>query len=137
MLHFNTTKPFQTGDRATFTIKAPSFDQEQAISELEDIFVVPNPYVATSTFEPPNTYRAGRGMRRLYFMNLPNECTIRVYTITGQLVQTLHHNAPHDDGQLAWDLVTRDGMNVAYGIYIYHVDAPGIGEFIGRFAVIK
>ena len=26
---------------------------------------------------------------------------------------------------------------VAYGIYLYHVDAPGVGQHVGRFAVIK
>lgn len=136
-LYFRTEKPFQTGDRVTFALNAPSYSQEQARDDLEDVYVVPNPYVATSTFEPPNTYRAGRGERRIYFMNLPSECTIRIYTITGRLVQTLEHRSSIDDGQLAWDLVTKDGMNAAYGIYIYHVDAPGIGEHVDRFAVIK
>jgi hypothetical protein len=36
-----------------------------------------------------------------------------------------------------WDLVSKDGMDIAYGIYVFHVDAPGIGEKIGKFAVIK
>jgi hypothetical protein len=70
-------------------------------------------------------------------MNLPQECTIRIYTITGGLVQTLHHESTRDDGQLAWDLVSRDGMNIAFGVYLYHVTAPGVGEHMGRFAVIK
>ncbi|NQV72383.1 hypothetical protein HQ496_04605 [bacterium] len=136
-LRFRTSKPFQTGDKATFTLLPPSFSNEQAKKDLDKIIVVPNPYVATSTFEPSNAFRAGRGERRLFFMNLPPECTIRIYTTTGQLVQTLHHDSTGDDGQESWDLVSRDGMNIAYGIYIYHVEAPGIGEKIGRFAVIK
>ncbi len=137
VLHFRTEKPFQTGDRVTFSLRPPSYSAEQARDELDDIYVVPNPYVAASAFEPPNTYRAGRGERRIYFMNLPAECTIRIYTITGQLVNTLKHDSSIDDGQLSWDLVTKDGMNAAYGIYIYHVDAPGVGEYVDRFAVIK
>jgi hypothetical protein len=137
VLHFRTSKPFQTGDRVTFSVQPPAFEQERAAAALGDIVVVPNPYVATSVFEPPNTYRTGRGERRIYFMNLPPECTIRIYTLTGQLVQTLQHQATIDDGQLAWDLVSRDGMNVAYGVYVYHVEAPGLGEHIGRFALIK
>ncbi len=136
-LHFATEKPFQTGDRVSFSLSAPGYDNEEAKNDLDDIFVVPNPYVASSTFEPPNTYRAGRGERRIYFTNLPSECTIRIYTITGQLVQTLHHDSSIDDGQEPWDLVTKDGMNAAYGVYIFHVDAPGVGEHVGRFAVIK
>lgn len=136
-LSFDTTKPFQTGDKVTFTIEPPSVSKEKAIDDLDDIFVVPNPYVATSTFEPSNVFRSGRGERRIVFMNLPARCTIRIYTITGQLVNTLHHDSVIEDGQLSWDLVTKDGMNISYGIFIYHVDAPEIGEHIGRFAVIK
>jgi hypothetical protein len=136
-LRFRVTKPFQNGDQVTFSTVAASYESAKAASELEDIIVVPNPYVATSAFEPPNVYRTGRGERRIFFMNLPHKCTIRIYTITGVLVQTLVHDSGTDDGQEAWDLVTRDGMNAAFGVYIYHVDAPGIGEHIGRFALIK
>jgi hypothetical protein len=98
---------------------------------------VPNPYVAASRFEPSNPYLNGRGERRLMFMGLPPQCTVRIYTITGELVQTLRKDDGVDNGQLAWDLTTRDGMNIAYGIYLFHVDAPGIGQSVGRFAVIK
>ena len=136
-LQFRTSKPFQTGDRVTFDASSPSYDVALAADELDDVYVVPNPYVATSTFEPANTFRAGRGERRIYFMNLPPECTIRIYTITGRLVQTLHHQSTIDNGQLAWNLVSRDDMNIAFGVYIFHVDAPGVGETVGRFAVIK
>ncbi|HLE55598.1 MAG TPA: hypothetical protein VJB15_00800, partial [Rhodothermia bacterium] len=136
-LAFETSKPFQTGDRVAFSVRPPELDNLLATNQMGDIFVVPNPYVATSEFEPPNVYRAGRGERRIYFMNLPRQCTIRVYTISGQLVQTLEHESSIDDGQLAWDLVQRDGMTISYGIYLYHVDAPGVGEHVGRFGVIK
>jgi hypothetical protein len=34
-------------------------------------------------------------------------------------------------------LVSKDGMNIAYGVYVYHIDAPEIGTQIGKFAVIK
>jgi hypothetical protein len=93
--------------------------------------------VATSRFEPANPYLVGRGERRIYFMNLPPECTIRIYTLTGELVQTLTHSSALDDGQEPWDLTSRDGMDVAYGVYLFHVDAPGVGESVGRFALIK
>jgi hypothetical protein len=57
--------------------------------------------------------------------------------MSGKLVQTIEHNSTISDGQEAWNLVSKDGMDIAYGIYVYHVDAPGIGEKIGRFAIIK
>ncbi|MEK7670818.1 MAG: hypothetical protein AAB344_01175, partial [Bacteroidota bacterium] len=84
-----------------------------------------------------NLFRAGRGERRIYFVNLPAKCMIRIYTIRGALVQTLEHDATVENGQEPWNLVTKDGMDLAYGIYIYHVDAPGIGEKIDKFAIIK
>jgi hypothetical protein len=70
-------------------------------------------------------------------MHLPSECTIRIYTVTGELVDILHHQSAIDDGNETWDLTTKDNFPIAYGIYIYHVDAGSLGEKIGRFAVIK
>jgi len=36
-----------------------------------------------------------------------------------------------------WDLLTYESQRIAYGVYIFHVDIPGVGEKIGRLAVIK
>ena len=137
VLSFGPTRPFATGDHVDFQFTAPEFDAVVAKEELDEVYVVPNPYVATSSFEPANPYLVGRGERRIYFMNLPPQCTIRIYTITGDLVQTLTHDSAVDDGQEPWDLVSRDGMNVAFGVYLFHVDAPGVGTSVGRFALIK
>ena len=125
VLSFGPTKPFATGDRVDFQFQAPAFDAQAARQALDDVYVVPNPYVATSTFEPSNPYVTDRGERRIFFMNLPPQCTIRIYTVTGELVQTLTHDSTVDDGQEPWDLVSSDGMNVAFGVYLFHVDAPG------------
>jgi hypothetical protein len=73
----------------------------------------------------------------IQFKHLPANCTVRVYTVTGALVKTLSKSSSPSDGSLSWDLVSDDGMDIAYGLYIYHVDAPGIGAFIGKFAVVK
>ncbi len=137
VFRIKTKKPFRSGESFQFTVKGPHFDVEKAKSDLDNIAVVPNPYVGAASWEPKLEFRAGRGERRIYFINLPAECTIRIYTVSGQHVQTLHHSSTLDNGQMPWDLLTKDGMELAYGNYIYHVDAPGIGEKIGRFAVIK
>jgi hypothetical protein len=52
-------------------------------------------------------------------------------------VQTIQHQSGIDDGQEPWNLVSRDGMDIAFGVYVYHVDAPGIGTHVSRFAVVK
>ncbi|NUO83408.1 hypothetical protein HUU05_25325, partial [candidate division KSB1 bacterium] len=131
-----TSKPFRRGEFFEFVTDAPSLDSQQAQSDLDKIAVVPNPYVGAASWEPFST-NVGRGERRIYFLHLPRECTIRIYTISGHLVQTLQHNSSNDDGQAAWNLVSRDGMDIAYGVYIFHVDAPSVGTKIGRFAVLK
>jgi hypothetical protein len=136
IIHFTTTKPFRSGDYVEFTSQKADFNRSKAILDLDKIAVVPNPYVGAASWEPA-TATTGRGERVIYFIHLPNKCTIRIYTISGNLVKTLEHDAPLTDGQQRWDLTTKDGMSLAFGVYIFHVDAPGIGQKIGKFAIIK
>jgi hypothetical protein len=118
-------------------MKGTGLSVEQAKTDLDKVAVVPNPYVGAASWEPPNLFQSGRGERRVYFIHLPAKCTIRIFTVRGYLVQTLVHDAPLDDGQEPWNLVSKDGMDISYGVYIFHIDAPGIGEKIDRFAIIK
>jgi hypothetical protein len=131
-----THKPFRTGEYFEFTTHSPAFNQSQAKTELSNIAVVPNPYVGAASWEPSTT-SVGRGPRLVYFIHLPRVCTIRIYTMSGHLVQTVQHDSAIDDGQEPWNLVSQDGMNIAFGVYVYHVDAPGVGSYINKFAVIK
>ncbi|MFH1195697.1 MAG: hypothetical protein V1720_08275 [bacterium] len=132
----NIKKPFRKGEYYEFKSVTAQFDKSQAESDLDDIAVVPNPYVGAASWEPATT-SVGRGDRLIYFVNLPNECTIRIYTISGKHLKTIEHNSTLSDGQESWNLVSKDGMDIAYGIYVYHVNAPGIGEKIDKFAIIK
>lgn len=132
-----TDKPFTGNDAFEFVMKGATTDAEQTNEDLQDIYVVPNPYVATNEIEPRNPVsNVERGDRRLYFANVPAQCTIRIYTVNGELVDTIEHNAPLDDGKAFWDLRTKDNMDIAYGLYIFHVESAE-GEFVGKFAVIK
>ena len=70
-------------------------------------------------------------------MNLPQECTIRVFNVRGELLKTLEHRGTGGDGTESWNLKTEENLEIAYGIYFYHVEAPGLGEHTGRFAVVK
>ncbi|MBI3111091.1 MAG: hypothetical protein HYZ01_05920 [Ignavibacteriales bacterium] len=130
-----TTKPFEAGDRYEFRTDAAKYATETARSALEEIYVVPNPYVAFSGLERPQVSATRRGDQRLQFRNLPPQCTIRIYTIMGELVDTIEKD---DFNSYAdWPLLTYEGHRLAYGVYIYHVDVPEVGQKIGRFAVIK
>jgi hypothetical protein len=136
IIQFKTTKPFRTSDYVEFTSQRADINRSNALTDLDKIAVVPNPYVGAASWEP-STSTTGRGERRVYFIHLPNKCTIRIYTVSGNLVKTLYRDTPLTDGQEPWDLTTKDGMSLAFGVYIFHVDAPGIGQKIGKFAIIK
>ena len=150
VFQIKTTKPFRQdwayyeagsdtlkGDAFEFLVKRAAYSRERAKSDLDRVRVVPNPYMVTASWEPKNILTVGRGERKIDFIHLPQQCTIRIYTVSGFLVYTIHHDDPIEDGAESWNLVSKDGMDIAYGIYIYHIDAPGLGEKIGKFAVIK
>ncbi|MDZ7307674.1 MAG: hypothetical protein ONB49_11560 [candidate division KSB1 bacterium] len=133
-----TSRPFTAEDVYSFKTKAAHVDEALAANSLDRIRVVPNPYVVTNIIEPLDRQNPrDRGERRLYFDLLPKDCTIRIFTVTGELVDILEHHSTIDNGQAFWNLTTRDNFPLAYGIYLYHVDAGPLGQKIGRFAVIK
>ncbi|KAB2908530.1 MAG: hypothetical protein LC102_05280 [Ignavibacteriales bacterium] len=130
--------PFGSGDEFTFRTVGQKFDQALANQQFSNKpYVVPNPYVAAASFEPQRYGVQGRGERKMEFRNLPPNCTIRIYTVTGELVQTLHHDGNILQGVVPWDLRTKDNLEVAPGLYIYHVDAGEAGTFIDKFAIVK
>lgn len=129
--------PFNSSISYEFSVQGQRIDEQQAKDDLDRIKVVPNPYVVTAVWEPHNPYTNGRGPRAIQFIHLPQRCTIRIFAVDGTLVQTLEHDSPMRDGSETWDMMTMDNMDIAYGVYIYHVDAPGIGEHVGRMLIIK
>ncbi len=128
--------PLAEGDVFTFTTHGASLDPAAARAQFAPPYVVPNPYVEAASFEPARFNISGRGERRLEFRGLPGACTIRIYTVRGDLVQTLRHEGSLE-GYVAWNLRTKDNLDVAPGLYIFHVEAPGLGTHVGKFAVIK
>jgi len=134
--HISSRKPFATGDFFQFTLRSSTIDSDAARSELDRIAVVPNPYVGTSSFEPRSQIE-GRGERRVQFIHLPPQCTIRIFNIRGELIRTLQHDGVSSDGSIWWDLRTEEQQDIAFGVYVFHVEAPGIGEHIGKFALVK
>jgi hypothetical protein len=134
------TKPFETIDTYRITTEPAYIDKTKAKEDfMENVAVVPNPYVVSSTYEvpPPTVFSQGRGDRRIDFINLPPTCTIRIYTTVGELVDTIEHSTDIFDGRESWDLLTSEGLEIAYGIYVYHIDAGEFGEKIDKFAIIK
>ncbi len=133
-----TERPFTNEDIYTLHTEAGFVNNQAAASKLDNIYVVPNPYVGTNDIEPTNKLPGqNRGERRIYFENLPMNCTIRIFTLSGELVTSIEHQSGMDNGREFWNLLNRDGFSVSYGLYIAHIDAPGVGEKLIKFAIVK
>jgi len=131
------SKPFTSDDFYEFITQSSVIDEKLTENKLDNIYVVPDPYVASASWEKPLFYATGRGERRVDFVNLPQECTIRIYTVSGKLVKTIQHQNTMANGSEPWDLISDDGLTVSFGVYIFHVDAAKIGTKVGKFALIK
>jgi hypothetical protein len=129
--------PLSVDDRFTFTTGAQTIDDSLAAADWsQKPYVIPNPYVAAASFEPQRYASSGRGDRRMEFRAIPQGATIRLYTVHGDLVRTLRQDGSMN-GYVPWDMRTKDNLDVAPGLYLFHVDAPGVGTTVGKFAIIK
>lgn len=149
--HVNFQRPFAPSDSITFKVRGVGpVDQVTITDDMEQIRVVPNPYVASNTMETSVANFQLNQKRQLMFTHLPAQCTIKIFTVTGVLVDEIEVNNsaasrknPWDtnseaNGTAHWDLLTREGLEVAAGYYLYHVKSTLTGaEKIGKFAIIK
>ncbi len=140
-LKFFTTKPFVSGDQLEITTEAAKVDEKLASTSMDRIKVVPNPYVAATSQEPPLPpgITSGRGERKVTFIHLPPNSTVYIFTVRGELVRKLQMPPGQgiSNGSIDWDLRTSANLEVAYGVYLYMVDAPGVGQKYGKLAIIK
>ncbi len=135
---FTTKKPFDRHDVFEFKMIGGVSSDSYAKNNMDNIYTVPDPYIAASSLEPKLvSLDIGRGERRIDFVNLPQECKISIFTVSGRLVREIEHSSVMEEGRESWDLRTNDGLEVAHGIYIYYVNAPGIGSKTGKLAIIK
>ncbi|MFH1071630.1 MAG: hypothetical protein V1794_18570, partial [Candidatus Glassbacteria bacterium] len=145
------------GDKWEFNIKGMTMNAADA--DLSRIKVVPNPYMASSFLD------LSVNNRRIDFVNLPDRCTIRIYTLGGNLVNVLNHiganregwgnytdwdrltsvtSAPaqysgydNHGGTEPWNLRNRWGQTVASGLYFFHVTDQRGETFSGKFYIIN
>ncbi len=132
-------RPFFVTDSLLFKIKVSNgIDKSKINEEMDKIKVVPNPYVCTNSMERSviNPYLNQR--RQIMFTHVPARCVIKIFTVSGVLVDEIHVNNSEDVGIAKWDVLTKEGLEVAAGMYIYHVKSLDTGyEKIGKFAIIK
>jgi hypothetical protein len=118
------------GPSDEFAFKPDGVNAAQAQFDMKKIHTLPDPYFGRYAAK----VEASPGQSVIEFVNLPDKCTIRIYTLAGDLVQTMEHEG--FTGTERWNLQSRDQREVASGIYLYHVDSP-YGERLGRMAIMK
>jgi hypothetical protein len=108
-----------------------------AVNDLSRVHTVPDPYYVQSKFE------ASTDQKVLKFVGLPQDCIIRIYSVSGVLVRVLeHHSGNYSSRSTAqgsehdWDLRNRNNQVVASGVYFWHVEA-GDARKVGRFTLVN
>ena len=102
-----------------------------------EVWVEPNHYIEQSGFEPSTTdILQLEHQRVLDFVNLPAKCTIRIFTVDGDLVQTLQKDDA-TTSRFRWDMLTRSIQAITSGIYLFSVIDDSGNKFVGKFVVIK
>jgi hypothetical protein len=111
--------------------------------ESNKVAVYPNPYridvdYAGMGYEDPDRSGFTQFDRRIWFSDLPGKCTIRIFTLDGDLVRQIDYDpSTNPSGVVYWDLISRNTQAVVSGIYIYVVDADNGHHELGKIAIIK
>jgi len=108
------------------------------------VIVYPNPYrvdggYARAGYENRDRTKSAERARAIHFANLPKVCTIRIFTVDGDLVEQIDHNRPDGgpDAQVAtWNMLSRNTQAITTGIYIWSVTSD-MGEQLGKLVIIK
>jgi len=128
-LYFYPAVPLSSSDRYTFAVQgAITDDPELKRQAVKDINVFPNPYFGFSRLE------ANRFQKFVTFTHLPERATIRIFTLAGIPVRVIEHDSPSQFER--WDLTNQDGIPVASGIYLVHIDTP-YGEKVLKLAIVQ
>jgi hypothetical protein len=133
--------PLEASKLVNATLVYPIDDAEAVEEENLEVMVYPNPYRVDAEYSADEFEEGGSYGKRIRFINLPPRCTIRIYTLDGDLVKEIDHqkddlalDATYDE----WDLISRNTQAVVSGIYLYSVEDKDTGDSqIGKFVIIK
>jgi hypothetical protein len=98
--------------------------------DLSRVHTVPDPYYVTNQFEQTTDTKV------IKFVNLPNDCIVRIYSSSGVLVTMLEHHTTTFGGAEDWNVRNRNNQVVASGVYFYHIES-GDARRVGRFTIVN
>jgi hypothetical protein len=105
-----------------------------AVDKLGKVYVVPNPLVVSNGISGESDTR-GEVTDRLQFFGLTTHCTIRIFSYSGQLINTISHDA--DTYGTTWYQISRNNQLLASGVYFFVVEDRDSGtQAHGKFVII-
>jgi len=130
----------------TVTYALESTESITSRDKLE-VYIYPNPYRLDAGYNAAGFEGLGKNerdrpvdrTRRLHFANLPPKCTIRIYSLDGDLVRKLDHDMDSSDplsNHETWDLITRNTQMVVSGLYYWTVETPDGKSQAGKLAIV-
>ena len=121
------------GGKSGMTNMAGHVTQAPAIATLGKVYVVPNPLIVTNGISGESDLN-GEVTDRLQFFGLTKHCTIRIFSYSGQLIQTIEHN--EDSFGNPWYQISRNNQIVASGVYFFVVQDVSGAIAHGKFVII-
>jgi hypothetical protein len=139
--------PALESPRTEAKLSYPLASPDAVAGDTLKVGVYPNPYridanYAANGFEGNTQFERGQQPdrnRRIHFYNLPPKCTIRIYTLDGDLVREMIHDvAPSDNLSTheTWDLITRNTQLAVSGLYYWTVEGQNGSVQIGKLVII-
>ncbi|MGC9366802.1 MAG: hypothetical protein ACP5FK_07145 [bacterium] len=116
---------------AVKAIVVPYSDQ---LSDDEPVLAVPNPYRGDVNYRGGDNPWETDQQKRICFINLPPQCEIKIFTLSGEMVRLINHQQYSYEN---WDLKNISGQEVASGIYLFVVEEPGGNTQTGKLAIVK
>lgn len=103
------------------------------VGDVSGVGVRPNPYKRGALHDNfANVYD-----HKLLFYNLPPQAKITILDVSGQLINVINFSSSDPNkGSIFWDMFTKDGIEVASGVYIYIVESPS-GQKVGHFSILR
>jgi len=136
--NLNKSKPMFGWSMDKIATEVASSDVKKEALSL--INVVPNPYYAYSAYEATSNIERSQFDTRVKITNLPRKCNIKIYNLSGKLIKTFkidvsvgYDDNPRQVTSIDWDLKNSQGIPISGGVYLIHVEVPGVGETILKF----
>jgi hypothetical protein len=126
-------KGFRSGRTNITLVQAHIRSLRTSAGDGQKVYAIPNPFFLNSGFQG-TTMKMGDINDKIGFFNLPRNCVIRIFSYSGQLIETIVHDSEYSDNE--WFQVTRNNQFIASGIYFFVVETKDGKMQHGKFVVI-